>query len=318
MSEGITLHLHLTSWRIEFVQVGSVAVSLSSPSAPPEAGLKQTDESTQASTTRFSAEEEQALLDESAQKKTKANELFNAGECDAALVQYQEALESCPDYRHFERAVIHSNVSACQLKLEEWVAAIKAASASLDALVAMERELGLIPEAKPEPAAGKSREKGADAKVNEGENANHPSDGKAEEGEPTGAEPPPFIPAHVPEATKKDIQRIRIKALLRRGRARAEAGGWSNLSAAEEDYKALSVTPGLAPADAQTVRRQRLALPPRTKAAQEQEMTEMWGKLRTLGDGILKPFGLSTNNFQMVKDGATGGYSMNFQGNKES
>jgi hypothetical protein len=57
-------------------------------------------------------------------------------------------------------------------------------------------------------------------------------------------------------------------------------------------------------------------LPPRVKAAQEKEMGEMMGKLKELGNGILKPFGLSTDNFQMVKDEKTGGYSMNFNQGK--
>jgi len=70
--------------------------------------------------------------------------------------------------------------------------------------------------------------------------------------------------------------------------------------------------PNLSVADRKVVVRQLQVLPPRTKAAQESEMGEMMDKLKQLGNGILKPFGLSTNNFQMVKDEQTGGYSVNF------
>lgn len=84
----------------------------------------------------------------------------------------------------------------------------------------------------------------------------------------------------------------------------------------------------LTAADRKIVQRQLMLLPPRTKAAQEKEMGEMMGKLKEvsdplslihskltnqqLGNGILKPFGLSTDNFQMQKDEKTGGYSLNF------
>ena len=53
-------------------------------------------------------------------------------------------------------------------------------------------------------------------------------------------------------------------------------------------------------------------LPPRLEAAKQHEMSEMMGKLKNLGNGLLKPFGLSTDNFNFIKDEKTGGYNMQF------
>ena len=62
------------------------------------------------------------------------------------------------------------------------------------------------------------------------------------------------------------------------------------------------------------VKQQLVIIPPRAKAAQEKEMSEMMGKLKELGNGFLKPFGLSTDMFNMQKDEKTGGYSMSLNG----
>ena len=79
------------------------------------------------------------------------------------------------------------------------------------------------------------------------------------------------------------------------------------------DYKMLSSIPNLAPSDKKTVDKALQELPSRLETAKQKEMSEMMGKLKDLGNGILKPFGLSTDNFNFIKDEKSGGYNMQFQ-----
>ncbi|KAL9119572.1 MAG: hypothetical protein Q9187_003878 [Circinaria calcarea] len=74
--------------------------------------------------------------------------------------------------------------------------------------------------------------------------------------------------------------------------------------------------PNLPALDMTVVRRALSTLPLRISAAKEKEMGEMMGKLKELGNGILKPFGLSTDMFQLNQDPGTGGYSMQFNQGK--
>ncbi|CAG9977945.1 unnamed protein product [Clonostachys byssicola] len=250
--------------------------------SPPPTDEEEEDE------VKLTPEEEAAALQESQIIKADANTLFSSGDFENAISRYEDALLPLPRTAFFPRAVLHSNVAACHLKLEQWKEAVKSATASLTALEGLEQ-----------PSLPKPKPKDDDAQEEE----------EVEEIVSAGA-----AKAHDPTAQPSDIQRIRIKALLRRARAHAQSGTWSSLAAAEADYRELEKLPSgsLTPADARTVRSQLRELPPRVKEAQERETAEMWGKLKDLGNGLLKPFGLSTDNFQMVKDEKTGGYSMNF------
>ncbi|KAJ8128745.1 hypothetical protein O1611_g4889 [Lasiodiplodia mahajangana] len=269
---------------------------------------------------RFPPEEEAA-----------SNVLFSSAKYENAINKYEEATAICPHYLDYELAVLKSNIAACHLKLEQYKEAIKSATESLDSLSRSEK-------AALEAAEKPSEESDKDAEEDEPE----------EEIVSVGAQksaPAIAEETDVQQTARRrhdNILRIRAKALMRRARAKSELGGWSNLSGAEEDYKALSTMTNLTSADEKIVRAQLRTLPPRVKAAQEKEMSEMWGKLKDvsdtllrasalaspsrtmatnlleqLGNGILKPFGLSTDNFQMVKDEKTGGYSMNFNQNSK-
>lgn len=99
-----------------------------------------------------------------------------------------------------------------------------------------------------------------------------------------------------------------LKALLRRAQLYDST---EKLDEALADYnKILEIDPPHAEARAASQR-----LPVQINERNEKLKTEMMGKLKDLGNMILRPFGLSTNNFQMVQDPNSGGYSISFKQN---
>ncbi|KAF4218351.1 hypothetical protein CNMCM8980_002559 [Aspergillus fumigatiaffinis] len=249
---------------------------------------------------RFPAEEEARLLKESHEIKTEANKLFTAACYDQAISCYDRALASCPNYLDYEVAVLRSNMAACYLKLEDWKASVDSATACLDRL---ENIIPLSPQQSPDKEQTKQNSQSSEQ-----------TDAVVEiSGENKEAEEEELKRLQKMDEKKNDVMRIRAKALMRRARAKSQLGGWGNLQGAEEDYKVLAGMDNLPADDKRVVQRALRELPGRINQAREKETAEMMSKLKDLGNGILKPFGLSTDNFKFVQDPKTGGYSMNFQ-----
>ncbi|KAI9667798.1 MAG: hypothetical protein M1821_000617 [Bathelium mastoideum] len=253
----------------------------------------------------FSPEEEATLLEESNTHKSAANTQFGHGHYTDALSTYDKALAVCPAYLDYELAVLRSNVAACQLKLQEWQAAVTAAEQSLANLERLDPL--------PKPPSEDNLEDGERGRAGQGREDKTGTEVVEEVDDQTAAR----IEALAKSGrTRADVQRIRIKALLRRARAQTEIGSWATLQSAEEDYKQLAGMAELQATDRKSVERALRELAPRLEEAKGREMGEMMGKLKELGNGILKPFGLSTDNFQFTKDEKSGGYSMNFNQNR--
>ena len=167
------------------------------------------------------------------------------------------------------------------------------------------------------PKKQEKREEETKEEVNAGKDDDGGGGGVVEiEGEGAEAEEEELRKLEMSDQRRDDVLRIRSKALMRRAKAKSEQGGWANLQAAEDDYKLLAQMPTLPPADRKIVQAALRSLPERVGRAKEKEMADMMGKLKELGNGILKPFGLSTDNFKMEKDPGSGGYSMNFTQNR--
>ncbi|XP_029157109.1 tetratricopeptide repeat protein 1 [Nylanderia fulva] len=99
-----------------------------------------------------------------------------------------------------------------------------------------------------------------------------------------------------------------VKAYVRRAQLYEET---DKLDEALEDFKKiLTFDPNHTEAN-HAIRR----LPPLINERNEKLKTEMLGKLKDLGNMVLKPFGLSTNNFELQQDPNSGGYSVKFHQN---
>lgn len=251
---------------------------------------------------RFSPEEEATLLAESNSLKGSANQLFGKGSFENAIQTYDRALSSCPNYLDYELAVLRSNVAACHLKLQEWKEAVESAEKGITNLENLE-PLPTLPKPKD------SRKEGKDAV----EEAN--GDGVEEVSEEVEER---IANLQKSGRTLDEVRKLQIKLLMRRAKAKAELGTWANLQGADEDYRTLlspTMQGFLSPTDLKSVKEASKVLTPRLIEAKEREMGEMMDKLKGLGNSVLGMFGMSTDNFQFVKDEKSGGYSMNFNQN---
>lgn len=87
-----------------------------------------------------------------------------------------------------------------------------------------------------------------------------------------------------------------------------------------EDYRAVEslasgaggpLAGGIGEKELEIVREKIRWLPGRIEEVKDAETAEVVGKLKQMGEGLLRPFGISTSDFGMVK-GADGAYSLQF------
>ncbi|KAI2801820.1 cytochrome c oxidase subunit 1 [Blomia tropicalis] len=100
------------------------------------------------------------------------------------------------------------------------------------------------------------------------------------------------------------------KALIRRAQIYRKCDKLDESLADYEKY--LTIVPG----DTSSMRAV-FELKKEIEIRNEKMKAEMLGKLKDLGNVVLKPFGLSTDNFQLVKNPENGSYSVNFQNNNQ-
>ncbi len=301
---------------------------------------------------RFTPEEEKQMVEASRDLKAAANKQFAGKDYSSAISTYDKALAELPVYLDYELAVLQSNVAACHLQLKEWKEAIASAERGLDNLereLPMPKPKDDKKKDNKDGTQANGKKETEQADDHDNKIIELPDDQDedqttemlkkldisdqrksditrirtklllrrarakvmiCEPPAPTAPKPASFLDPDNPTTTAESTQKEKKEPS-----PREPVSHWSNLSAALSDYHTLA-TPeyfhNLPSSDQKTVIEMLRTLPPRVEAAKKAEVDEMMGKLKQLGNGILKPFGLSTDMFKMVQDPNTGGWSMNF------
>lgn len=211
----------------------------------------------------------QRLLKESQNIKQEANQLFSSACYDQAISVYDRALSSCPHYLDYDVAVLRSNIAACYLKLEDWKAAIDAATASLDRLEK------IIPTNTP-------NNKQPDGTQSNGATTSPQDSGAVVELSAADADAEEKQLADLKEldTQRTNVLRIRAKSLMRRAKAKSNLGGWANLQGAIEDYQLLNAMETLPSDEKRIVQKALRELPARVNEAKDKEIGEMMSKMK--------------------------------------